>query len=201
MYHKAIWPNCYHSHYKAQPNTHTKPYKVPNTKPQVGLWILGGLKMWGKLLNEQLGGYMECGGSLLEIRLYMKQPLPAVKEDKIINFLTLYLDMWNHPPPEVLPSTPGSVFCISHGKETWDFLICIFIFSSSDLAVFVDGDKQAAQHSLNWDFQTNKKKETIYNTVFQNSRCQGILVPQIEPWARAVTVTWNNFITAVLYLH
>jgi len=46
-----------------------------------------------------------------------------------------------------------------------------------------------------------KRKETIYNTALQNSRCQGILVSQIEPWAKAVTVTWNNFITAVMYLH
>jgi hypothetical protein len=53
---------------------------------------------------------------------------------------------------------------------------------------------------LYWDFHT-KEKQTIYNTFFQNSRCQGIVVSGIGPWAKAVTVTWNNFITAVMYLH
>jgi len=33
------------------------------------------------------------------------------------------------------------------------------ILSSGDLAIFVDGDKQAAQHLLNWDFQTKEKRQ------------------------------------------
>jgi hypothetical protein len=33
------------------------------------------------------------------------------------------------------------------------------ILSSGDLAVFVDGDKQAAQHLLNWDYQTKEKRQ------------------------------------------
>jgi hypothetical protein len=74
----------------------------------------------------------------------------------------MYLDMWNHPPPQVLPSTPGSVFCISHGDDTQDFFLSIFILSPGDLAVFVDGDKQTAQHLLYWDFHTKEDRQFKY---------------------------------------
>jgi len=33
------------------------------------------------------------------------------------------------------------------------------ILGSGDLALFVDGDKQAAQRLLNWDFQTKRKRQ------------------------------------------
>lgn len=162
MYHKAIWPTCHHSHYRAQPNTHTH-QTLQSTKHHTtgGFMNSGGLKNIVREVAEWTawGIYGMWWFIVRDKVVYEKKTTACCLGGKIMHFLTLYLDMQNHPPPEVLPSTPDSVFCISHGKETWDFLICIFILSSGDLVVFVDGDKQAAQHLLNWDFQTKEKRQ------------------------------------------
>jgi len=149
MYHKVIWPNCYHSHYKAQPNTHTKSYKVPNLKPQVGLRILGRLKniarevvewtAWGIYETTTaccLGGQNNAFSDI--VLGHSKPPTP-----------------WS---PAFYPW-----LCLLH--HSWQrnlrltYMHFHIILSSGDLAVFVDGDKQAAQHLLNWDYQTKEKRQ------------------------------------------
>jgi hypothetical protein len=200
MYHKAIWSNCYHSHYKAQPNTHTKPYKVPNTKPQVGLWIIGGLKNIVREAAEWTAQGI-CGMWWFIIR------------DKVVHETTTVccLAGQNNAFSDIVlghakPPTPWSPafylwLCLLH--QSWQRnmrLPYMYFHIKLRWLSSICWWWQASCTTLELGF-SNKRKETIYNKIFQNSRCQGILVSWIEPWAKAVTVTWTNFITAVMYRH
>lgn len=104
--------------------THTKPYKVRNTKPQVGLWILGRLK---NIVTGVVGwtawGIYGMWWFIVRDKAAYETTTACCLGGQNNAFSDIVL---GHAKPPT-PWSPGSVFCITHGKETWDLLICIFI--------------------------------------------------------------------------